>query len=167
MNFVASYHARTCRLFDDFPIFVLQREEKKGIAYKASLIKTFTVAPSFRQCILYFIQYKNKYICSWMVSYQVFYNYLAQNAASQGRALPDVRDGLKPVHRRILYAMYGLGLNPESSHRKCARVVGEVLGKYHPHGELERGKGKRPCVFVLTDAPWARGLEFLLFYLCA
>ncbi|CAN0408878.1 unnamed protein product, partial [Scytosiphon promiscuus] len=52
-----------------------------------------------------------------------------------GRALPDVRDGLKPVHRRILYAMYGLNLTPEGSHRKCARVVGEVLGKYHPHGE--------------------------------
>ena len=44
---------------------------------------------------------------------------------------------MKPVHRRILYAMYGLGLNPESTHRKCARVVGEVLGKYHPHGELQ------------------------------
>lgn len=53
----------------------------------------------------------------------------------QGRALPDVRDGLKPVHRRILYAMYGLNLTPEGTHRKCARVVGEVLGKYHPHGE--------------------------------
>jgi hypothetical protein len=46
-----------------------------------------------------------------------------------GRALPDARDGLKPVHRRILYAMNGLGLSPNSSHRKCARVVGEVLGK--------------------------------------
>mmetsp|Transcript_3875 Transcript_3875/g.8230 ORF Transcript_3875/g.8230 Transcript_3875/m.8230 type:complete len:961 (+) Transcript_3875:263-3145(+) len=52
-----------------------------------------------------------------------------------GRALPDARDGMKPVHRRILYAMNGLGLNPSSSHRKCARVVGEVLGKYHPHGD--------------------------------
>ncbi len=51
------------------------------------------------------------------------------------RALPDVRDGLKPVHRRILYAMYGLGLRPERSHKKCATVVGEVLGKYHPHGD--------------------------------
>jgi hypothetical protein len=46
-----------------------------------------------------------------------------------GRALPDARDGLKPVHRRILYAMNGLGLSPNSSYRKCARVVGEVLGK--------------------------------------
>jgi DNA gyrase subunit A len=53
-----------------------------------------------------------------------------------GRALPDARDGLKPVHRRILYAMHGLGLQPDSSYRKCARVVGEVLGKYHPHGDV-------------------------------
>ncbi len=52
-----------------------------------------------------------------------------------GRALPDVRDGLKPVHRRILYAMYELGLTPERPYRKCARVVGDVLGKYHPHGD--------------------------------
>lgn len=52
-----------------------------------------------------------------------------------GRALPDARDGLKPVHRRILYAMYELGLIPERPFRKCARVVGEVLGKYHPHGD--------------------------------
>ncbi|MFC1979645.1 DNA gyrase subunit A [Chloroflexota bacterium] len=51
------------------------------------------------------------------------------------RALPDVRDGLKPVHRRILYAMDGLGLGPPSSHKKSARIVGEVLGKYHPHGD--------------------------------
>ena len=51
------------------------------------------------------------------------------------RALPDARDGLKPVHRRILYAMHQLGLDPGSPHRKCARVVGEVLGKYHPHGD--------------------------------
>ncbi len=52
-----------------------------------------------------------------------------------GRALPDVRDGLKPVHRRILYAMYELGLTSGRPYRKCARVVGEVLGKYHPHGD--------------------------------
>ena len=51
------------------------------------------------------------------------------------RALPDARDGLKPVHRRILYAMHELGLQPDGPHRKCARVVGEVLGKYHPHGD--------------------------------
>ena len=52
-----------------------------------------------------------------------------------GRALPDVRDGLKPVHRRILYAMHEMGLAPEKSFKKCAKVVGEVLGKYHPHGD--------------------------------
>jgi DNA gyrase subunit A len=52
-----------------------------------------------------------------------------------GRALPDVRDGLKPVHRRILYAMHELGLSPDRPYRKCARVVGDVLGKYHPHGD--------------------------------
>ncbi|MBI4050698.1 MAG: DNA gyrase subunit A [Candidatus Doudnabacteria bacterium] len=52
------------------------------------------------------------------------------------RALPDVRDGLKPVHRRILYAMNELGLNPQARYRKSATVVGEVLGKYHPHGDV-------------------------------
>lgn len=52
-----------------------------------------------------------------------------------GRALPDVRDGLKPVHRRILYSMHQLGLTPEKGYRKCARIVGDVLGKYHPHGD--------------------------------
>jgi DNA gyrase subunit A len=51
------------------------------------------------------------------------------------RALPDARDGLKPVHRRILYAMHDMGLRPDSAYKKSARVVGEVLGKYHPHGE--------------------------------
>ncbi|HZA22039.1 MAG TPA: DNA gyrase subunit A, partial [Dehalococcoidia bacterium] len=51
------------------------------------------------------------------------------------RALPDVRDGLKPVQRRILYAMHEMGINPNSAHRKSARIAGEVLGKYHPHGE--------------------------------
>src|SRR5277367_5620202 len=53
-----------------------------------------------------------------------------------GRALPDVRDGLKPVHRRILYTMQQMGLQPNRSTRKCARIVGEVMGKYHPHGNL-------------------------------
>jgi DNA gyrase subunit A len=53
-----------------------------------------------------------------------------------GRALPDVRDGLKPVHRRILYAMDELGLQPGKPYKKSARVVGEVLGKYHPHGDM-------------------------------
>ncbi len=52
------------------------------------------------------------------------------------RALPDARDGLKPVHRRILYAMYDLNLGPQAAHKKSARIVGEVLGKYHPHGDV-------------------------------
>jgi DNA gyrase subunit A len=52
-----------------------------------------------------------------------------------GRALPDVRDGLKPVHRRVLYAMHDLGIGPTRAYRKCAYIVGEVMGKYHPHGD--------------------------------
>lgn len=51
------------------------------------------------------------------------------------RALPDARDGLKPVHRRILYAMYDMGIRPDGAYKKSARIVGEVLGKYHPHGD--------------------------------
>ena len=51
------------------------------------------------------------------------------------RALPDVRDGLKPVHRRILYGMSELGVTPDKPHKKSARIVGEVMGKYHPHGD--------------------------------
>src|SRR6478735_2726303 len=51
------------------------------------------------------------------------------------RSLPDVRDGLKPVHRRLLYAMSQLRLDPASGYKKCARVVGDVIGKYHPHGD--------------------------------
>lgn len=53
-----------------------------------------------------------------------------------GRALPDVRDGLKPVHRRILYGMSQLGVTPDKPHKKSARIVGDVMGKYHPHGDL-------------------------------
>src|SRR5919201_2537773 len=52
-----------------------------------------------------------------------------------GRAPPDVRDGLKPVHRRVLYAMHDLGLQPNRAYRECAFIVGEVMGKYHPHGD--------------------------------
>ena len=51
------------------------------------------------------------------------------------RALPDVRDGLKPVHRRILYSMHEQGMTADKPHKKCARIVGDVLGKYHPHGD--------------------------------
>ncbi len=52
------------------------------------------------------------------------------------RALPDARDGLKPVQRRILYSMYDMGIRAESAYKKSARIVGEVLGKYHPHGDM-------------------------------
>src|SRR5688500_17487503 len=68
-----------------------------------------------------------------------------------GRALPDVRDGLKPVHRRVLYAMHDLGLQPNRAYRKCAFIVGEVMGKYHPHGDsaiyetLVRKIGRASC----------------------
>ncbi|MBT4878830.1 MAG: DNA topoisomerase IV subunit A, partial [Alphaproteobacteria bacterium] len=56
-------------------------------------------------------------------------------ATIMSRSLPDVRDGLKPVHRRLLYAMLKLRLDPEFGFKKCARVVGDVIGKYHPHGD--------------------------------
>ena len=51
------------------------------------------------------------------------------------RAIPDLRDGLKPVHRRILYSMYESGYTPDKPHKKCAKTVGEVMGNYHPHGD--------------------------------
>ena len=56
-------------------------------------------------------------------------------AVNVSRAIPDVRDGLKPVHRRILYSMHELGLTYDKAFRKCAKIVGDVLGKYHPHGD--------------------------------
>ena len=63
--------------------------------------------------------------------------YLAYSLSTiMSRSLPDVRDGLKPVHRRLLYAMQQLKLNPETGFKKCARVVGDVIGKYHPHGDI-------------------------------
>ncbi|MCE5211350.1 MAG: hypothetical protein LLG40_07335, partial [Deltaproteobacteria bacterium] len=52
-----------------------------------------------------------------------------------GRAIPDVRDGLKPVHRRILYSMYETGYRHNKPYKKCARIVGDIMGKYHPHGD--------------------------------
>ena len=62
--------------------------------------------------------------------------YLAYSmAVIVGRALPDVRDGLKPVHRRILYTMYENNITPDAAYRKCADTVGTVLGRYHPHGD--------------------------------
>src|SRR2546425_10211749 len=69
------------------------------------------------------------------------------------RALPDVRDGLKPVHRRILYAMHELGLVPGRPHKKSATVVGDVLGKYHPHGDV-----------AVYDSPVRMGQELSLRY---
>ena len=64
-----------------------------------------------------------------------------------GRALPDVRDGLKPVHRRVLYAMYDGGYRPDRGYFKCARVVGDVMGQFHPHGDAgqprRRSSGRR------------------------
>ena len=51
------------------------------------------------------------------------------------RSIPDLRDGLKPVHRRIIYSMFELNLKPSSSFKKCARIVGDVMGKFHPHGD--------------------------------
>ena len=56
-------------------------------------------------------------------------------AVNISRAIPDVRDGLKPVHRRILYSMNEIGLTCDKPFRKCAKIVGDVLGKYHPHGD--------------------------------
>lgn len=73
------------------------------------------------------------------------------------RALPDVRDGLKPVHRRILYSMFESGLTPNNPHRKCARVVGDVMGRYHPHGDaavydsLVRMAQDFSCRYELVD----------------
>src|ERR1700759_905382 len=62
--------------------------------------------------------------------------YLAYALSSiSSRALPDVRDGLKPVHRRVLYAMHEMRLNPQAAARKCAKVVGDVMGTFHPHGD--------------------------------
>ena len=57
-------------------------------------------------------------------------------AVNKSRAIPDVRDGLKPVHRRILYSMHEMGLYNDKDYRKCARIVGDVLGKFHPHGDF-------------------------------
>ena len=60
------------------------------------------------------------------------------------RALPDVRDGLKPVHRRLLYAMRELKLDPTAGFKKCAKIVGEVMGNFHPHGDQAEILARRP-----------------------
>ena len=67
------------------------------------------------------------------------------------RSLPDVRDGLKPVHRRLIYAMHQLKLDPRSGFKKCARVVGDVMGKFHPHGDSS-----------IYEAPGAAGAGIFL-----
>ena len=82
------------------------------------------------------IRYDNQHIVDVEISSEIrkaFLDYSMSVIVS--RALPDVRDGLKPVHRRILYAMYDNNLYPTSPYRKCATTVGEVLGHYHPHGD--------------------------------
>ena len=61
------------------------------------------------------------------------------------RAIPDVRDGLKPVQRRILYAMLRMGIRPDTPHRKSARVVGDTMGRYHPHGDAAIYDARRLC----------------------
>src|SRR5215204_7188708 len=72
------------------------------------------------------------------------------------RALPDARDGLKPVQRRILYSMDEMGVRPDRSHVKCARVVGQVMGKYHPHGD-----GAIYDALVRTAQPWTMRLALI------
>ena len=76
------------------------------------------------------------------------------------RALPDARDGLKPVQRRILYAMYDMGIRPDQPHRKSRQNVGEVLGKYHPHGDtaVYEAMARRAQDFSerLPAYPWTR-----------
>ena len=67
-----------------------------------------------------------------------------------GRALPDVRDGLKPVHRRVLYAMFDGGYRPDRGFSKCARIVGDVMGNYHPHGDSSIYD-----TLVRLSQPWA------------
>ena len=73
-----------------------------------------------------------------------------------GRALPDVRDGLKPVHRRILYGMYDGGYRPDRGWNKCARVVGEVMGRLHPHGDIAIYDA-----LVRMAQPWAMRLPLV------
>src|SRR5699024_12629766 len=66
------------------------------------------------------------------------------------RALPDVRDGIKPVHRRILYAMNDLGMHADKAYKKSARSVGAVIGKYHPHGDSEVEEGTVPMTLEFS-----------------
>ena len=81
-------------------------------------------------------------------------------AVNVSRAIPDVRDGLKPVHRRILYSMGELGLFNDKPHRKCARIVGDVLGKYHPHGDSAVYFALVRLAHSLSISRWSRKLWF-------
>lgn len=76
-----------------------------------------------------------------------------------GRALPDVRDGLKPVHRRVIYAMYDGGYRPDRGWNKCSRVVGDVMGKYHPHGDSAiydtLVRLAQPMGYAIQACPWS------------
>ena len=80
------------------------------------------------------------------------------------RALPDVRDGLKPVHRRVLYGMEELGVNYNKSYKKSARIVGEVLGKYHPHGDSSvydtMVRMAQEWSLTISVSGWTRELRF-------
>ena len=80
------------------------------------------------------------------------------------RALPDVRDGLKPVHRRVLYGMQELGVRSNSSYRKSARIVGDVLGKYHPHGDSSvydtMVRMAQDWSLKISFSGWSRKLRF-------
>jgi len=81
-------------------------------------------------------EYKNQHIVDVDIEKELKSSYIEYAmSVIVGRALPDVRDGLKPVHRRILYTMYEDGFTPDKNHRKCATTVGSVLGRYHPHGD--------------------------------
>ena len=82
------------------------------------------------------VDFSNQHIIPVEISREMKKSYIDYSmSVIVGRALPDVRDGLKPVHRRILYTMYEAGLLPERPYKKCAATVGDVLGKYHPHGD--------------------------------
>ena len=80
------------------------------------------------------------------------------------RALPDVRDGLKPVQRRILHSMMELNNGPDKPHRKCARIVGDTMGKYHPHGDssIYECTGKAGTGMVIQDIHWSMDMEILV-----
>ena len=96
-----------------------------------------------------------------------YINYAMSVIAS--RALPDVRDGLKPVQRRILYSMSELNNTPDKPHRKCARIVGDTMGKYHPHGDssiyggrpwkLRFRRRRRRCGYAIHRGTFKQNLD--------